>query len=446
MKCLVFLVLLALFSASTSALGGPIDELYVAQAKKACDTKGKLVSQGTFEVPGYFRSRALSEEFGLTEIARELISRRFRFIEMDQVYWTDPTTGKSRPVHYDPLRSEAVGTGAKYYRFFLAPAGSPACAGSNRVVRRAPSIYLPFLRQIGLPTTLCIASEKTDELESRFQIGFEGTRTSRPFGGFEWSNRVFVRDLQTSAVVAEVHRLGYDPGSEGHGFTCPNEPEVQRLFSEILIPSPNAALPPKNEVRVIDNPAEFPITHAATAELLGTKESGKPLSEGDIRSFVNPIAAEGNLSFGPKYVTRGLRTKLTGYYLNVVHPGLTQRILVRAFDEDFWDFQRLTINGETLVFVGHGMSTGKPVIFEYATDGVPLRATRVQFPPIPKSSEYRHFFESIDPKPDHYVVTLLDVNRDGARYRVEKAYVFKVARAGSSPEGEQRGGPAKVLQ
>lgn len=73
---------------SLEAKSGPLDEIRVARAKQLCEEKGKIISDGTVSAESYMITKELNSNraFGFDEIAKELLGKRFSFIELEPNY------------------------------------------------------------------------------------------------------------------------------------------------------------------------------------------------------------------------------------------------------------------------------------------------------------------------------------------------------------------------
>ena len=138
------------------------------RARVECEEKGKLVSNGPIEEPGYLltiNNRASLFEF--FDIAKELLSKRFQYLEVSQEYWTDTSTKKV--YHHDRgnIEKYATGTGTKYLRFFLSRRGDPSCAGYEKDIKEHPISQAAIPAETGLPRDLCIAARGLIHLRPR---------------------------------------------------------------------------------------------------------------------------------------------------------------------------------------------------------------------------------------------------------------------------------------
>lgn len=223
------------------------------ELERICREEGGLKTKGTLAVDGYFQAGNISDMFGYHAVATKLIKERFAYIETDQKYWTDQRTGKRHVYDYDPLNKRAVGSGERYYRYYLAPSGSLACAGYEDAIQ-STSFELPDLRKMGLPSSLCIASEKTNSLKSEYELVSKREATTSPVP-IRWA-RYQVRNIQNGEIHAQYssfkHCFGKSVVDSGGNticidnaetFVCHSPKEYLSFFEYTFKAAPNLVLP-----------------------------------------------------------------------------------------------------------------------------------------------------------------------------------------------------------
>lgn len=379
--------LLALLFLSFFAVGPPASHAFEIfgekfdgeRAKTECEAKGKLISQGPTFTPGYLLTSDFL--FSIYDIGKELLTKRFAYFEINQRYWANPDTKKSQRNDIGNLEKLAVGNGSKYIRFYLAKRGDPACAGFEADIKDYPSQNLTFLREHGLPRNMCIAAERTDLPASRYEMHIETTHKIDRGEYYSW--HYVIRDRETGNVHSEVTHV------EFYGrdvFRCPNIAEVSRLRDEVLIATPHAALPSPNQVLVDDDPPEFPFIREATVHLLEEKDSSQRITDSDVGLGLRPIAEEGEVSFSPRYHSRGNGVaNLDGYHLNIIRDGVLKRILVRVEGGKFITFKKIVVDNGKIIFLAErqlSSTDSERWLLQYSIEGQPLIAYRLIFPPI----------------------------------------------------------------
>lgn len=424
---------LSLLYPSITPLAGPLDELQVISAKRLCEEKGQLlVTQKSDPVTGYFLSKELVKDlgFGFYEIARELLEKRYTFFEIDQDTWKDPRSGRVYPHAWgNTMFSHAIGSGTKYYRFSLTEQGASTCAAFNEEIQHYPSQKLPALRSWGLPTNLCIAAEKTNDLQSRYQKLVERTRTPHALGSYDWSAHYSIHDRETETTVVEVTTNGYDPGRKGHGFTCPNKDQIA-LFQKTLHGISDPRLLEPNVPIVIDEPAPFPASKELDAKLLLEEKSTEHLTEYTFLEFLHPIALDGRIFFSPRYRSSASGTSLTGYYLEIIGAGTTNRIFVKAFDSRYSDFQALQVlNNGDIIFLGYPILS--PIkerivtVFRYSSDGTPLNSYKVILPALEIPGDVRPLIDNLKINTDVIELSIKAYERDHHGMQALRRYTFR---------------------
>lgn len=408
------------------------DEFDVNKAKAVCEAKGQLSTKGPVQVEGYFRSIEVSELFTVDDIAKDLVTKRFGYVEIDQRWWTDPRNGRTQLHEWEPIKKQAVGNGTRYFRFYLAPKDSPSCAGFTSGLVGNEHQRLPSLRSVGLPKNLCIASEKTDELRSRYEMLVESTKLDFANAAHYWSSRLYIRNRGTGEVQAEVTSVSYDPGQLGKGFRCPNNEQVKRFYDEVLVATPNSLLPQPNRLVIIDEPEPFPIVRETAAVLLAEHESIKKMRESEFYSAIHPIAEGGDIFFIQKYNSGSFGLSLVGYYIQIIGDGITKKVLIHVGEHWFWDFQKLLVGKTNLTFVAHPRNwTPKKLelwLLQYSRAGDPLQAEHVTFPEVALQGEVRWIITDLEIHADHYIMKISDLSKDNLWFKVVKEYTFKVPR------------------
>ncbi len=351
--------------------------------------------------------------FGFYEIAKELLDKRFTYFETDQSY----------------ISGFAPTGGGKYRRFYLAQGNFPSCAEYYKEIASYPSQKLPFLRSLGLPVDMCIAAENTDELKSPYQKRITRSRSSHTFGGYEWSARLSILGRQTGKLIAEVSTNGYDPGGSGHGFTCPNKDQIE-LFDKALEPIPDPRLPPRNLLSTLDDPPPFQESIDLRARLLAEKLTDRLLSEAALGSALNPIGLDGSVSFAPRYKDEGGGSfGLSGYYLVVIQASTIKRVLVRAFESLYWNFQKVIVHddGDIVFFarpMGAAFKDKNIAVFRYSRTGEPIAAYRIRLPDVPFGGDITFLVDHISLERGALEITLLDMYRDRRGAKAVKEYRF----------------------
>ncbi len=408
----IFVVLLALFC--PSVLAGLIDEFQISKAKQICAEQKKFWAKESVKAEGYLFSSSETQAGGmeLNSVARELLEKRFTFYEIPQRYSSSK------------LFTSAIGNGTRYFRFYLAPINSPACAGYLEEIQRYPSQKLPFLRGLGLPVDLCIASERTDESISRYEMridsDFQKNLTNAQGNRFYWSTKWSVRDKSNNEIVAEVSSNGYNPGpgwAGRNGFNCPNRDQVELFEKTAIQPIPDPRLP--NPIRWSTvKPTPFSTTFELQAKVLSEQQSERFMSEYDYLSHLNPVADNGNLLLHDIY------------RLDVINPGIGIKANVQnAFDGVGWGgFQYLRFEKGEIIFLG--IPNGSPLhskevaVFRYDRNANPLVAYRIRLPSITFKGDVRFLVENLSIGENAIELTLLDVTRgkNGNGMKVLTAY------------------------
>lgn len=394
----IFTIVLGTLSYS-NAVAGLVDEFNVLKAQKICDEKGKLWTKGAVSAEGYLRTDPNSGLLSYDSVARELLEKRYAYFEMPQ-----QNNGSNK------LFERAIGKGTRYYRFYLAPIDSPACAGFLEEIKRYPFQKLPFLRALGLPVDLCIASERTDESISRYEMNIDSDYQAnlRKAQGreFDWITHWSIRDKSNGEIVAEISSNGYNHGpmwAGGHDFTCPNRDQVQLFEKSAIQPIPDPRLPEKIKWTNVE-PTPFPLSFELKAYLLAEKQSERRMSEYDYSSHLNPVADNGNILLHSLY------------RLQVINPGEgIQANVQKAFGKGWIGFQYLRFEKGEISFFGQAIPSSnhskEVAVFRYDRNARPLAAYRILLPEISFKGDVTYLVDHLSVSEDGIDLTLLDVTR-----------------------------------
>ena len=397
---------------------GIFDERFDGKrARVECEEKGKLVSKGPIEAPGYLlmiNNRASLFEF--FDIAKELLSKRFQYLEVSQEYWTDTSTKKV--YHYDRgnIEKYATGTGTKYLRFFLSSRGDPSCAGYEKDIKEYPSLKLPFLREAGLPRDLCIAAERIDSPQSTYELNVD--MVQKYDSGEYVSYHYTITNRQTGELHAEVMFPWF---SGRDSFTCPNGAEVKAIRDDVLKAVPNAALPPPNRVVTDDDPPDFYFVKELSVKLIAEKAIDVRIKDSDLPSALGPVAEEGEVSFSPRYIAGSAGgMSLKGHYLKIMRDGVTRKVLVRVSGKHFNDFDSASVQGPNITFLAVTRSMDPEWwVLQYSLEGRPLNAYRLLLPPITRPNNYRRIVRDLLLTNEKLSFTFLDWVDDGFKTLVK---------------------------
>lgn len=357
------------------------------RARVECEEKGKLVSKGPIEALGYLltiNNSALL--FQYPDIAKELLSKRFQYLEINQEYRTDTSTKEVYRHDRGKVEKHATGTGTKFIRFFLFRRGDPSCAGFEEEIKEHPSLKQPFLREAGLPRDLCIAAERIDSPQSTYELNVD--MTQKYDSGVYVSYHYKITNRQTGELHAEVTFPWF---SGRNSFTCPNGAEVKAISDDVLKAVPNPALPPPNRVVYDDDPPDFPLVEELSAKLVEESAINIRMKEADFQSALRPIAEEGEVSLSPRYGPKPVGdTGFQGSYLIISRDGITRQVLVRVRGRKFSDFRQAGIQGGNITFVAIARSMDPEWwLFQYSLEGRPLKAYRLLLPQLTPPDKFR---------------------------------------------------------
>jgi hypothetical protein len=269
-----------------------------------------------------------------------------------------------------------------------------------------------------LPVDMCIAAIRTDELKSNYEKRLIRKQGIELLNGYAWSFNYVYIDRRNSQLIAEVTRNGYYPGKIGHGYVCQNDDQLQ-LFEKWIEAIPDPRLPPKNSIEIVDNPPPFKQEIDLHAHLLADESVNRYLSEDEVAEATNPIGPNGLISFEGRY--RAGPT-LSGYYLVVIRPGTTRKVLIKAFGSGYSDFRKITIlDNQEIVFFGYRDGTERKdndiAVFRFSPRGEPLSAYRIRLPEIQLRGNFLFLVKHILIHSDSLEITLIDAagERYGAR-------------------------------
>jgi len=404
------------------------------ELEKICGEEGGLKTKGTLTVEGYFQSSNISDTFGFSQIATKLIKERFAYIESDQKYWTDQRTGKKYLYDYDALNKRAVGNGTKYYRYYLAPSGSAACAGYEDAIK-STAFTLPGLRQMGLPSSLCIASEKTGTLKSEFELVSMREATTTPIP-IRWA-RYQARSIQSGEVQAQyssfIHCFGPSAQTpQGHtvcinnapSYYCHNPKEYLSFFESTFKAAPNSVLPQNPKLAEVEQskPASVQQLIAVVTEQLRWREGY--VQDQVYWNLVHPVDRDGVLAFeGDKLVILkyGVIRKLP-----VIAEGkqLQQPMALKGTDKEIWVISGDRLNGLT-------NRSNQWWILQYSWEGQQMAAYTFTMPPIPWKGDVMYRLDNFEVKPGGFFVSVLDFGTVNNRFNIDGAYRLDLKVAGS---------------
>lgn len=399
------------------------------QLEKICREEGGLKTKGTLTVEGYFQSSKISDTFGFHDVATKLIKERFSYIESDQKYWTDQRTGKRYVYDYEPLNKRAVGKGTKYYRYYLAPAGSPACAGYEDAIK-STAFTLPGLRKMGLPSSLCIASEKTDSLKGEYELVSKREETSTPVP-IRWA-RYQVRKVQDGEVMAQYssfkHCFGKSVVESGgnticigneESYVCHNPKEYLAFFESAFKAVPNNVLPQSPKLVEASQPNSVSVQQLADGmiEQLRGREGYVP--DQVYWKLTHPVDRDGALSFeGDKLVilNDGAIRKVP---VTAEGRGLQLHMALKGTDSEIW-----VISGNWLN--GLANRNNEWWALKYSWNGQQLAAYKFYTPPITWKGDVMHRFDNLEVKPGGLTFSILDFDKVNSRFNIEAAYTLSL--------------------
>jgi len=187
-------------------------------AKLACSREGGLQGGGPVTTPGYLRTSS-AEGFEMSGVVDALLVRKFSFVEEERKTRVDHRRNTISYVSdlHNPIKTLATKTGERYYRFYLAALGDPACEGYEKWMAAGHSNRV-WLREKGLPAEVCIAATLTDIPVSPYALDFDrpitGALTSvkwQRYRVLKLPEKQMVREYKTFSYYA----LGASPMGEG---------------------------------------------------------------------------------------------------------------------------------------------------------------------------------------------------------------------------------------
>ena len=412
--------------------------LLVAQRYKAgvhdlCEEKGRLSSLKTVEAEGYLVTKSMLKDpdfhefMDLRTIAAELLERRFQFLEVPQATRADLMdqpgfrTSSMFMQQYSRIAKGATGHGTKYYRFYLADADDPTCAGFEAEIASRPQ-YLLDMRLMGLPVGKCIAAVKTNIALSRYERGVvDSERPGWASVDYTWSARHYIRDRHTGKIVAEATTAGYQAGGGGKGgtgFRCKNSDQLA-LVAKAIVPRPAPSLPARNATLVVDAASDFPVQLKLVADMLYEKDTDKiPVDLST--TYVRPLS------------TLDGRVFIRDRQLTVIGKDVTKVVPIRAFGVKPAEVEGLTVVGDELIFVGrrgYGRKIKRFDLFRYSLAGDPIAAYQIEVPAFPLDQDIVPLVNEIKVNAKSIEFAVSAFHREGAvgvSYKVfNRDYVFR---------------------
>lgn len=406
---------------------GLVSTITKSELEKICREEGGLKIKGTLTVDGYFHSGSISDRFGYHDVSAKLIKERFAFIESEQKYRTHTKTGKRYLYDYDPLHKHAVGNGTKYYRYYLAPAGSAACAGYEVAIKSSP-FELPSLRQMGLPSSLCIASEKVDSVKSEYELVSKRETTTNPIP-IRWA-RYQVRNINNGEVKAQyssfTHCFGksvIDSGGNircidnAETYVCHNPKEYLAFLESAFKSAPNTVLPENPQLVVTNQSGPVPVQR-----LTATMTAQLPKREGYVPEQVywnltHPVDKDGALSIEHNKLVilkDGILRKIP-----IMAEGRPLQLpwALRGADDGVW-----VMSGNLMPGLGLHQGERDWWILKYSWEGQQIAAHALAMPQFPLKGDAMFRLDNFEVGASRFSVAVLDFSDAGNGFNIDRAY------------------------
>lgn len=430
----------------------------IALANYACKQEGGLRGEGPVAVDGYLRSSAVGK-FDMNSIIDALLLQRYIFVEDERRLQVDGRTGNKSYENdqYDLFRSGAVKQGERYYRFYLAPSTNPACEGFNKWMESSHS-NRTWVREKGLPETLCVAAMRTDKPVSRHTLDVE-KYTERGLTSIAWvSYRVSAfpegKPLREHKSF-HYYALGASPMGEGFvgiDTYCHVGREVVTFLNESFTPlnsndryewqekSDTSATAlfyssTRDRPTTIEYPAPTKKSKKGKADRLRIRPNSQWLSDGDFFRILNENYQDdrnGNIDFsrGAVNLPGDPWHKYQSLFLVLNAPAQTRKVLVRpdGMPAGSHDVRMVVVSNSSLTVLLqlYANDHGHYWIVKYSLDGQLISATEFEIrEELWKEGPIRPV-KSMKEVDGRYYLTFLNVREENGRRFVRGEHDFEV--------------------
>lgn len=183
------------------------------------------------------------DDYDYRAAAEDLVQRGFKYVEVLQ---DNDLVGSQRNQatsffkngdKYDYYLSQDKYK--KYFKYFLSETGDSRCALYNKWVSEY-SFHMEGVRELGLPESLCIATEKTAKSEAEYELIFDSKTPpdlERYEVPFKW-RQYLVRKVNNGEIVAELKDF-VASATKDTVFEC-NYPDasMQKIRHDVIKSSP----------------------------------------------------------------------------------------------------------------------------------------------------------------------------------------------------------------
>jgi len=394
-------------------------------AEEACKSEKHLLPTAPIEVDGYFRTKEMrwydnTSRYDFSEIVNDLVVKKFKFVEEE--------LGSRN--EWELLRRRPAGTGAKLIRFRLDISGSPACAEYDEELRRFPHLR-NALRLKGLPPALCIASERSDTIESDYVFSFLEYSSGAP-AFISWK-QLSISDVAKKSDLARMRYFVYGAGSTGpmgcHQYvtTCVDYKAQRELFDRSLKPSGSSSylvmhgIPKEgplwefyqaeNQPRIkeVSFLSDVVPSTPATSSLTGFHEAKYRTSFEQVVKGRPPVDPMGDILVSGDAI----------YFLQARE---TKKVLLPAI---FRNIELSQILDDRLIIASfYGEKAG---ILEFGLDGDLVKRIEFSMPKMAWSGDIpRKYYKSIKRKGLGYEIVVLDASGHSDSMEVLGEYIFDI--------------------
>jgi len=416
-------------------------------ANYACQQEGGLRGEGPVAVDGYLRSTAIGP-FDTSSIIDALVVQRYIFVEDERRTKVDRRWGTKSYENdqHDLLRSRAVVQGERYYRFYLSQKTDPACEGFNKWIESSHS-NRTWVREKGLPESLCVASIRTDKPVSRHALEVE-RYTQNGFTSIEWV-RYRVRAFPEGKSLREhrsfhYYALGASPMGAFHGAQtyCHIGKEIVTFLNESLMPRNSMEIyewqeqsatsaralfysSDRDRPTTIDYPVPTVKSKKGNADRLKIRPSSQWLADGDFYRMRNENYQDdrsGNIDFrrGDVNSPGDPWHKYQSLFLVLNDPTRTRKVLVRAdgMPPGAPEVRIVVVSNSsiTALLQYYAKDYGQYWIVKYSLDGQLLSAIEFEVRQELWEKGPLGLVKSLKEKDGKYYLTFLNIReKDGGR-------------------------------